>query len=166
MKRRGYLFWYNRGDDRRFIMGKMKEDLTYVSHLIPKVLQILLNVALVFLAIILSILLIKELIIFSQILIVKGSDDYKLFLTNILIFFLYFEFITMIVKYFKEEYHFPIRYFIYIGITALVRIIIVDHDHPLNTLLYSLAILVLIIGYFIINLTPRERPSSSWFFKK
>jgi len=147
-------------------MGKMKEDLTYVSHLIPKVLQILLNVALVFLAIILSILLIKELIIFSQILIVKGSDDYKLFLTNILIFFLYFEFITMIVKYFKEEYHFPIRYFIYIGITALVRIIIVDHDHPLNTLLYSLAILVLIIGYFIINLTPRERPSSSWFFKK
>lgn len=147
-------------------MVKMKEEFAYISHLIPKVLQILLNISLIFLAIILSFLLVKELIIFSRILIEKGSDDYQLFLANILIFFLYFEFITMIVKYFKEEYHFPIRYFIYIGITALVRIIIVDHDHPVNTLLYSLAILVLIIGYFIINLTPRERPNSNWFFKK
>ena len=147
-------------------MVKMKEEFAYISHLIPKVLQILLNISLIFLAMILSFLLVKELIIFSRILIEKGSDDYQLFLANILIFFLYFEFITMIVKYFKEEYHFPIRYFIYIGITALVRIIIVDHDHPVNTLLYSLAILVLIIGYFIINLTPRERPNSNWFFKK
>jgi protein PsiE len=146
-------------------MVKMKEEFAYISHLIPKVLQILLNSSLIFLAMILSFLLVKELIIFSRILIEKGSDDYQLFLANILIFFLYFEFITMIVKYFKEEYHFPIRYFIYIGITALVRIIIVDHDQPVNTLLYSLAILVLIIGYFIINLTPRERPNSNWFFK-
>jgi len=147
-------------------MVKLKEEFAYFSHLIPKILQTLLNISLIFLAIILSFLLVKELIIFSQILIEKGSDEYQLFLANILIFFLYFEFITMIVKYFKEEYHFPIRYFIYIGITALVRIIIVDHDHPVNTLLYSLAILVLIIGYFIINLTPRERPNSNWFFKK
>ncbi|CRK83108.1 phosphate-starvation-inducible protein PsiE [Neobacillus massiliamazoniensis] len=147
-------------------MDKIKKDFTFIMHLIPKVLQTLLNISLVFLAIILSLLLIKELIIFSQILIEKGSDDYKLFLANILIFFLYFEFITMIVKYFKEEYHFPIRYFIYIGITALVRIIIVDHDLPVNTLLYSLAILVLIVGYFVMNLTPRERPGSNWFFKK
>jgi protein PsiE len=147
-------------------MDKIKKDFTFIMHLIPKVLQTLLNISLVFLAIILSLLLIKELIIFSQILIEKGTDDYKLFLANILIFFLYFEFITMIVKYFKEEYHFPIRYFIYIGITALVRIIIVDHDLPVNTLLYSLAILVLIVGYFVMNLTPRERPGSNWFIKK
>jgi protein PsiE len=72
----------------------------------------------------------------------------------------------MIVKYFKEEYHFPIRYFIYIGITAMVRIIIVDHEQPVNTMLYSLVILILIIGYFILNLTPRDRPDSKWFFKK
>ncbi|SMQ63592.1 protein PsiE [Bacillus sp. OV166] len=147
-------------------MLKVTRDFTYVLYLIPKILQIFLNISLIFLAIILSILLVKELIIFSHILIESGSDDYKLFLDNILIFFLYFEFITMIVKYFKEEYHFPIRYFIYIGITAMVRIIIVDHEQPVNTLLYSLVILILIIGYFIINLTPRERPDSKWFFKK
>jgi protein PsiE len=147
-------------------MIKFKKDLAAISHLIPKMLQILLNISLIFLAIILSFLLVKELIIFSQILMEKGSDDYKIFLANILIFFLYFEFLTMIIKYFKEDYHFPIRYFIYIGITALVRIIIVDHENPINTLFYSLAILVLIIGYFIINLTPRERPNSNSFLKK
>lgn len=147
-------------------MLKVKKDFTFVLCIIPKILQVFLNISLIFLAIILSILLVKELIIFSHILIESGSDDYKLFLDNILIFFLYFEFITMIVKYFKEEYHFPIRYFIYIGITAMVRIIIVDHEQPVNTMLYSLVILILIIGYFIINLTPRDRPDSKWFFKK
>jgi protein PsiE len=147
-------------------MIKLKKDFASVLRMIPKILQVFLNISLIFLAIILSILLMKELIIFSHILIESGSDDYKLFLDNILIFFLYFEFITMIVKYFKEEYHFPIRYFIYIGITAMVRIIIVDHEQPVNTMLYSLVILILIIGYFILNLTPRDRPDSKWFFKK
>ena len=147
-------------------MVKEKRDFASVLRMIPKILQVFLNVSLILLAIILTILLIKELIIFSHILIESGSDDYKLFLDNILIFFLYFEFITMIVKYFKEEYHFPIRYFIYIGITAMVRIIIVDHEQPVNTMLYSLVILILIIGYFILNLTPRDRPDSKWFFKK
>lgn len=145
-------------------MIKMKKD--DILGVISKVLQMLLNISLVLLGIILSVLLVKELVIFSQMLMAKGSNDYKIFLENILIFFLYFEFITMIVKYFKEQYHFPIRYFMYIGITAMVRIIIVDHTHPVNTLLYSLVILILIIGYFILNLTPRERPNNEWFFKK
>ncbi|GIN91605.1 protein PsiE [Siminovitchia terrae] len=144
-------------------MNKLKS-LT-LEQLIPKVLQAVLNISLIFLAIILSVLLVQELFIFGQILLQKENNDYKLFLANILLFFLYFEFITMIVKYFKEDYHFPLRYFLYIGITAMIRLIIVDHDHPINTLLYSLVILILIIGYFIMNITPRERPDSRRFFK-
>ena len=62
----------------------------------------------------------------------------------------------MIVKYFKEDYHFPLRYFLYIGITALIRLIIVSHDNPLHTLLYATAILVLIVGYYIMN-SAKER---------
>ncbi|WHY01134.1 phosphate-starvation-inducible protein PsiE [Neobacillus sp. DY30] len=139
-------------------MFSKKNDMNTLLCLIPRVLQLFLNLSLVCLGIILSILLIKEIIIFIQILLENGKNDYKLFLANILIFFLYFEFISMIVKYFKEEYHFPIRYFIYIGITAMVRVIIVDHEHPINSLFYALIILILIIGYFIINFTPRERP--------
>lgn len=152
--------------ERKICMFKIKQNFSIILYFIPKILQIFLNISLVFLAIILSILLVKELIIFIQILIGGGNNDFKLFLANILIFFLYFEFISMIVKYFKEEYHFPIRYFLYIGITAMIRIIIVDHDHPENSLFYAIIILILIIGYFIINLTPRERHDSTWLNKK
>ncbi|MFJ7664656.1 phosphate-starvation-inducible protein PsiE [Lysinibacillus sp. NPDC097162] len=142
---------------------------TYIQLVkaVPKTLQLFLNVCLVLLALILAFLLMKELIEFLHILLADGTGDYKLFLANILIFFLYFEFITMIIKYFKEDYHFPLRYFIYIGITAMIRLIIVEHDHPINTLIYSLIILILIISYFIINITPLERPiRSSILFKK
>ena len=130
-----------------------------LAKIIPAVFQYVLNICLSLLALILSIMLIIELVEFVQLIFTDNSHDYKYFLANILIFFLYFEFITMIVKYFKEDYHFPLRYFMYIGITAMIRLIIVEHDHALDTLLYSLVILVMIIGYYIINITPRERPS-------
>ena len=138
---------------------------TAVLSLIPKALQMFLNLCLVFLAFILAFFLVKELTIFIKVLLTVGPSDYKMFLANILIFFLYFEFITMIVKYFKEDYHFPLRYFLYVGITAMIRLIIVEHDHPIDTLFYSLVILILIVGYFIMNITPVERPSNPWFIK-
>ncbi|PAQ13145.1 phosphate-starvation-inducible protein PsiE [Bacillaceae bacterium SAOS 7] len=147
-------------------MQKIKQGYSLFLRFFPKIQQVLLNVSLVFLAIILSFLLIKELFVFGHILIADEQADYQLYLANILIFFLYFEFIAMIVKYFKEEYHFPLRYFLYIGITAMIRLIIVDHDDALNTLFYSLVILILIVSYFILNFTPRDRPDSKWFFKK
>lgn len=129
-----------------------------IKNIIPQVLQIILNVSLTILALVLSIMLVMELVEFLQMVFSSEKRDYKYFLANILVFFLYFEFITMIVKYFKEDYHFPLRYFMYIGITAMVRLIIVEHEHPIDTLIFSLVILVLIIGYYIINITPRERP--------
>jgi protein PsiE len=145
---------------------KKNKDFRFTLDIIPRVFQIILNSSLVFLGIILSFLLVKELVMFSQLLLISDNSDYKTFLESILIFFLYFEFIAMIVKYFEEEYHFPLRYFIYIGITAMTRLVIVDHDNPMITLIYSLVILILIIGYCIMNLTPRERPESSWFFNR
>lgn len=148
-------------------MNRKIMDYPKLIKAIPKGLQVFLNICLVLLALILSFLLMKELFEFLRIFVEGSSNDYKLFLANILIFFLYFEFITMIIKYFKEDYHFPLRYFIYIGITAMVRLIIVEHDHPVNTLIYSLVILVLIVGYYIINITPLERPTrASYALKK
>lgn len=144
----------------------MKRNFGYVLKTAPKVFQVILNGSLIFLAAILSFLLVKELVVFSYILLADGGSDYKVFLARILVFFLYFEFIAMIVKYFKEDYHFPLRYFMYIGITAMVRLIIVDYDNPVDTLLYSLVILVLIIGYFIMNITPRERTEVNGLLKR
>src|SRR4051794_4158549 len=125
-------------DKEVLFLDKRKKDSPLFLHSIPKILQVILNASLVVLAVILSLLLIKELIVFFQLLLQTGSNDYKVFLESILIFFLYFEFIAMIVKYFEEQYHFPIRYFIYIGITAMTRLIIVEHSNPASTLLYAL----------------------------
>lgn len=60
----------------------------------------------------------------------------------------------MIVKYFHEAYHFPLRYLIYIGITGTVRFIIVNRDDAMNNLILSLVIFILVISY--IMLAPRQ----------
>lgn len=145
-------------DKRRFVIQKA----------VPLLLQNFLNICLIFLSIFLSILLLKEMIEFIYLLFSNQHSNYRLILANILIFFLYFEFITMIVKYFKEHYHFPLRYFLYIGITAMIRLIIVEHEHPIDTLIFSFVIFILIVSYFIINITPLERPKNygSSYFKK
>lgn len=124
---------------------------------IPTMLQFILNTALVFLVGILCILLLKEIVYFIQFFILRNEAPIHQLLERILVFFLYFEFIAMIAKYFQENYHFPLRYFLYIGITAMTRLIIVHHDNPLHTLLYACVILVLIISYYIINSTPLRR---------
>lgn len=142
-------------------MLKTKRYFSQIGLIIPKFFRILLNISLVIMALMLSYLLVKELFILGQIIIEGETFEHQPFLASVLTFFLYFEFIAMIVKYFKENYHFPLRYFVYIGITAMLRLIIVEHNEALDTLLYALVILILIIGYFIINITPRERPKSS-----
>lgn len=124
---------------------------------VPALFQLILNLSLISLAFILCVLLVKELLHFAEI-ILTAETDVNLFLEEILVFFLYFEFISMIVKYFRDNYHFPLRYFLYIGITAMVRLIIVDHHNPVNTLLYAGVIMTLIISYYIINKTPYDRP--------
>nr|WP_088008864.1 phosphate-starvation-inducible protein PsiE [Indiicoccus explosivorum] len=144
----------------------VKRHFGAVAAGLPLILQLLLNLSLVFLAAILAVLLIRELIGLSGIVLTEEAGDYKAFLESILVFFLYFEFISMIVKYFKENYHFPLRYFIYIGITAMIRLIIVEHHDPIATFYYSLVILILVIGYFILNVAPRVRPDSRRQFLK
>lgn len=149
-------------------MEKSKKITFEIQQLVPKILQGFLNICLIILALFLALLMVKELIVFFEILFShqKETHEHEVFLANVLIFFLYFEFITMIVKYFKEEYHFPLRYFIYIGITAMIRLVIIDHSDAKSMLLYSFVILILIISYFIINVTPLERPVSFWFKQK
>lgn len=120
---------------------------------LPGLLQIVLNISLFLMAIVLSVLLMKETwSIFSSVFLSPEEiDSYFAFTDELLVFFLYFEFIALIVKYFKSNFHFPLRYFIYIGITAIVRLIIVDHDEALSTFWWSMAILVLIASLFLAN---------------
>ncbi|NGM83248.1 phosphate-starvation-inducible protein PsiE [Paenibacillus sp. 7124] len=134
---------------------KTKNNITSI----PFILQWTLNVALIVLAVILVILLGKEtLYIFGFV--NDGGHLTKLdLLEALLIYFLYFEFIALIIKYFEAHYHFPLRYFIYIGITAMIRLIIIDHESPSDTLIYSGAILLLVITLYIANSNLLKRES-------
>ncbi|MEN4606037.1 phosphate-starvation-inducible protein PsiE [Pantoea agglomerans] len=127
-------------------------DKNPLARHLATVLQWVLNLGLLSLAIILIVFLGKETIHLANVLFntSEQSSSYLL-IEGIVIYFLYFEFIALIVKYFQSGYHFPLRYFVYIGITAIIRLIIVDHKNPFDTLCYSAAILILVITLWLAN---------------
>ena len=75
---------------------------------------------------------------------INGESTYYNLIEELITFFFYFEFIALIVKYFKNNFHFPLDFFLYIGITALVRLLIIDHESALDMLLWSISIFVLV----------------------
>ncbi|MGC6388457.1 phosphate-starvation-inducible protein PsiE [Ewingella sp. S1.OA.A_B6] len=120
--------------------------------IIAVIMQRLLNMFLLVLAAILMLFLGRETYHLGMVLFVNNDQSSSyLLIEGIVIYFLYFEFIALIVKYFSSGYHFPLRYFIYIGITAIIRLIIVDHKSPYDTLVYACAILVLVVTLFLAN---------------
>jgi len=122
------------------------------ATMIAVIMQRILNVFLLGLAAILMLFLGRETYHLAMVLFVNNDQSSSyLLIEGIVIYFLYFEFIALIVKYFSSGYHFPLRYFIYIGITAIIRLIIVDHKSPYDTLVYACAILVLVVTLFLAN---------------
>lgn len=125
---------------------------------VSKGLQTVLNLGLIMLAVILIIFLGKETVHMAGVLFAPTEQAGKyLFIEALVVYFLYFEFIALIVKYFQSGYHFPLRYFVYIGITAIVRLIIVDHKSPMDVLIYSGAILILVITLWLCNSSRLKR---------
>ncbi|WP_437614419.1 phosphate-starvation-inducible protein PsiE [Erwinia sp. V71] len=119
---------------------------------VANALQMVLNFGLLVLGIILVIFLGKETIHLGNVLLNSSEQASSyLLIEGIVIYFLYFEFIALIVKYFQSGYHFPLRYFVYIGITAIIRLIIVDHKNPFDTLIYAAAILILVVTLWLAN---------------
>ncbi|XFU45872.1 phosphate-starvation-inducible protein PsiE [Klebsiella pneumoniae] len=120
-------------------------------NFIATAMQTVLNLGLLCLGIILIVFLGKETLHLADVLFTpEPTSKYKL-VEGLVVYFLYFEFIALIVKYFESGFHFPLRYFVYIGITAIVRLIIVDHESPLAVLIYSAAILILVITLWLCN---------------
>ena len=120
--------------------------------MISVIMQRILNVFLLGLAAILMICIGRETYHLAMVLFVNNDQSSSyLLIEGIVIYFLYFEFIALIVKYFESGFHFPLRYFVYIGITAIVRLIIIDHESPMAVLIYSAAILILVITLWLCN---------------
>lgn len=128
------------------------------AEIVAKILQSMLNLSLLCLAIILMVFLFRETFHLTHVLFTQSEKVTKYQLVEgLLVWFLYFEFIALIVKYFQSGYHFPLRYFIYIGITAIVRLIIIDHESAGEVLLNSGAIMLLVITLWLCNSTSLKR---------
>ncbi|HAU5526491.1 phosphate-starvation-inducible protein PsiE [Proteus mirabilis] len=122
------------------------------TKVISRVLQWISSVGLILLAIILIIFLVKETIVLANLLFtVSDSVSIYLLVDGLIIYFLYFEFIALIIKYFQSNYHFPLQYFVYIAITAVIRLIVVEHENPQLLIVYSGTILILVIALYIAN---------------
>ena len=120
-------------------------------NFIATAMQTVLNLGLLCLGIILIVFLGKETLHLADVLFTpEPTSKYRLG-EGLVVYFLYFEFIALIVKYFQSGFHFPLRYFVYIGITAIVRLIIIDHESPMAVLIYSAAILILVITLWLCN---------------
>ena len=81
---------------------------------------------------------------------------------DILLLFIYLELGVMVGIYFKTN-HMPIRFLLYVAITALTRLIVGEiqvNDEPNMAILYaSIAILLLAISNFIIRFASNRYPS-------
>ncbi len=82
---------------------------------------------------------------------------------DILLLFIYLELGAMVGIYFKTN-HMPVRFLIYVGITALTRMLIADiqHNHTPNMgiILVSAAILLLAVATLVIRYGSAKFPSS------
>jgi phosphate starvation-inducible membrane PsiE len=82
---------------------------------------------------------------------------------DILLLFIYLELGAMVGIYFKTN-HMPVRFLIYVGITALTRMLIADiqHNHTPDQgiLLIAGAILLLAVSTLVIRYGSAKYPSS------
>lgn len=124
---------------------------------ISTILQTVLNLGLLSLGLILVVFLGKETLHLADVLFSPVQTSKYELVEGLVVYFLYFEFIALIVKYFQSGYHFPLRYFIYIGITAMVRLIIVDHSDANATFLHTLSILALTVALYLANTDKLKR---------
>lgn len=94
------------------------QELEKLPRVVTGVLKVVLSFSLIALALVLIIALAK--ITYTLAIMVFNTSSvvpYEV-AEQAVMFFLYFGFIGLIVQYFKSGYHFPLRYFIYAGITA------------------------------------------------
>ena len=120
---------------------------------ISKLLLTIKNIALVGVGIALCIALINTLIslVYVTWANIQGYSTYSFLIEELITFFLYFEFIALIVKYFKNNFHFPLNFFLYIGITAIVRLLIINHESSFDNLIWSVAIFVLVCSLVLVE---------------
>lgn len=122
-----------------------------LTKTIAQIIEILSILALTFLGILLVILMFKELLPLSnQLFAAKGSSSVQM-LDDIVVFFLFFEFTTLVASAILHHGHANINFLMGLGITALIRGLITSHDGMFEILLSSAAVLLLTVSMAIYN---------------
>lgn len=136
----------------------MKKISYYVETLIPKYLSKVSYIFLIFIALIISVQLVRELYdLVSLTFSFKSGQMYYEILENILSFFIFFEFLTLIITSIKNRGHVSLIFLLSLGITSLIRVLLTNHDSFIELLIISVSILLLIIGCILLQ---RFMPSS------
>lgn len=127
-----------------------ENQLEKLPAFVINILKYVLSTALIALSIVLIIALAKITYSLALMVINPSTTVPYALAEQAVMFFLYFGFIGLIVQYFKSGYHFPLRYFIYAGITAMLRLIIVSHENAVDTLLFAGAILIMVLALCLV----------------
>ena len=106
---------------------------------------------------ILTTIIISAILTFSEMIASRAIS-----IEDILLLFIYLELGVMVGIYFKTN-HMPIRFLLYVSITALTRMIVgeiqVNHEPNVSILYASVAILLLAISNFVIRFASNRYPS-------
>lgn len=79
------------------------------------------------------------------------TSHYYEILQSILSFFIFFEFLTLIITSIKNRGHVSLIFLLSLGITSLIRLLLTYHDKLIGVILISSSILLLIIGVVILK---------------
>ena len=91
----------------------------------------------------------KEIIHLFQIALEPTTSDIYLMIDKIIVFFLLFEFFMIVISSLKNNGHVSITLLMGLGLTALLRNLLIIHDDYKNLILNIVGILLLIVGMAI-----------------
>ncbi|WP_099973898.1 phosphate-starvation-inducible PsiE family protein [Lactobacillus terrae] len=124
----------------------------FFTENMPNFYSIVSTVAVTLLGLLLIFFLFKELYsLFVMTLATESSTTFYEIVDNLLTFFLFLEFLSLVIVFIKEKGHTPLRFFIYLGVTALLRTLLTLHDSAMDILLISSSIFLLLVGLTLIN---------------
>ncbi|WP_332372432.1 phosphate-starvation-inducible protein PsiE [Lactococcus cremoris] len=81
----------------------------------------------------------------------ESEVHYYDILESILSFFIFLEFLTLIITSLRNKGHVSLIFLLSLGITSLIRLLLTYHERLVGVLLIASAILILIIGVFILK---------------
>ncbi len=91
---------------------------------------------------------VKEMVMLGMIIVLPVSWDEHAFWIHTYNLFMALEFVFMIIKYFEENFHFPLRYILYIAVTSVCRSMMIDHGQLVAC---AGAIVLLSVAYILVT---------------